>query len=62
MNQPRASKVIRSKLGKIDCTKAGSLTDWLFLKYDMSYNQYRNKSKSRRDALREEFMNDTGKK
>jgi len=54
-----ASKVTRIKGAHADPTKASSLSDWLFLKYDMTYKQYRNKSKSRRDALRAEYMRDT---
>ena len=40
--------------------KASSLREWLFLKYGITYKQYRNKSKSRREDLREECMRDTG--
>ena len=36
------------------------MSHWLFVKYDMSYNTYRNKSKSRRNELRQEFEADTG--
>lgn len=31
------SKMVRIKGPNADYTKASSLTDWLFLKYDMSY-------------------------
>jgi hypothetical protein len=51
----------RSKVEYTDYTKATSLTSWLFLKYDMTYKQFRNKSKSRRNALREEYKSDTGR-
>lgn len=37
-----------------------SLSEWLNAKYGMSYKTYRNKSKSRRDELREEYADDTG--
>lgn len=57
-----ATKIVHMKGEHPDYTKASSLTDWLFLKYDMTYKQYRNKSKSRRDSLRAEFMEDTGRK
>ena len=67
MNEPRHSvditgpfKVVRSKAESVDFTKASSLTSWLFLKYDMTYHTYRNKSKARREALRVEYMADTG--
>ena len=55
------SKIARTKGKNVDYTKASSLSDWLFLKYELTYNQYRNKSKSRRDALRTEYMQDTGR-
>lgn len=55
------SKMIRIKGENADYTKACSLTDWLFLKYDMTYKTYRNKSKNSRDKLRLEYMQDTGK-
>ncbi len=54
------SKMTRIKGENADATKARSLTDWLFLKYDMTYKAYRRKSKSRRDELREEYVRDTG--
>ncbi len=53
------SKVTRIKGKNPDYSKARSLTDWLFLKYDMSYKSYRNKSKGRRDQLRSEYAFDT---
>ena len=37
---------------------AESLSHWLSLKYGMSYKQYRNKSKNRRQELREEYEAD----
>lgn len=40
--------------------EASSLTEWLFLKYGMTYKQYRNKSKTRREELRDECTRDTG--
>ena len=39
---------------------APSLTEWLLLKYGITYKQYRHKSKTRREALKEECMRDTG--
>ena len=56
-----ASPVKRKKEDKTDYTKAGTLSSSLFLKYNMSYNAYRRKSKDRRDELRQEYMEDTGK-
>ena len=55
------SKITRSKLDITDYTKATSLTSWLYLKYDMSYKTYKNKSKSRRAELKEEYLKDTNK-
>ena len=55
------SKIIRSKGLNYDYTKATSLSSWLFLKYNMSYKQFRKKSKNKRNALREEFLEDTQK-
>ena len=54
-----------SKMKRIHCEgedfhKAKTLSHWLFVKYDMSYKTYRNKSKKRRDELRIEFESDTG--
>jgi len=54
------TKVIRSKAEEVHPEKAKSLTSWLFLKYNMSYKAYRKKSKERRDALRDEYMQETG--
>lgn len=53
------SKIVRKKLEQVDYTKATALSSWLFLKYNMSYKQYRNKSSKRRQELKEEFLNDT---
>ncbi len=53
------SKMTHKKGPDADYTKASSLTDWLFLKYDMSYKTYRNKSRNRRLELKEEFLLDT---
>ena len=55
------SPMKRYKGENVDYTKADTLSSWLFLKYDMSYKTYRNKSKNRRDKLREEYMHDTGR-
>ena len=54
-----------SKMTRIHCEgedfhNAKTLSQWLFIKYDMSYKTYRNKSKNRRDELRFEFEEDTG--
>lgn len=43
-----------------DFKKASSLTEWLSLKYGMTYKQYRNKSKTCREELRDECTRDTG--
>ncbi len=40
--------------------KASSLTEWLSVKYGITYKQYRNKSKKSRTELKEECMRDTG--
>ena len=55
------SPMKRYKGENADYTKASTLSSWLFLKYDMSYKTYRNKSKNRRDELRKEYMYDTGR-
>lgn len=47
------SKMVRIHTDGEDYHKASSLSSWLFMKYDMSYRTYRNKSKARRDKLRE---------
>lgn len=54
------TKVIRTKGENADYTKAKSMASWLFLKYDITYATYRRKSKNRREALRQEYMSDTG--
>lgn len=54
------SKKVRIHMDGEDYHKAASLSSWLFMKYDMSYKTYRNKSKARRDELREEYAGDTG--
>ena len=54
------SKITRIHSENEDFHKASSLSSWLFMKYDMSYKTYRNKSKARRDELREEYSEDTG--
>ena len=35
-------------------------TSWLYLKYKISFSEYRNKPKTRRRELRQEFYSDTG--
>ena len=54
------SKTVRIHGEGEDYHKAKTLSSWLFIKYDMSYKTYRNKSKSRRNELRAEFEADTG--
>ena len=54
------SKMIRIHNAGEDYHKAVSLSQWLFVKYDIGYKTYRNKSKSQRDKLRREFELDTG--
>ena len=54
------SKTTRIHHEEEDYHKASTLSQWLFVKYDMSYKTYRNKSKTRRDELREEYAEDTG--
>lgn len=56
-----ASSMKRYKGENVDYTKADTLSSWLFLKYDISYKTYRNKSKNTRNELREEYMRDTGR-
>lgn len=43
-----------------DPAKAKSLTDWLFLKYGISYKAFQRKSKERKDELRAEYTEETG--
>lgn len=40
--------------------EADTLEDWLFMKYDLSYNEYKRKSPNRKQKLKEEFYDDTG--
>lgn len=54
------SKKVRIHHEKEDYRKATTLSQWLFAKYDMSYKTFRNKSKNRRDELRQEYEFDTG--
>lgn len=54
------SKKIRIHCDGEDYHKTKTLSQWLFIKYDMSYKTYRNKSKKRRTELRVEFESDTG--
>jgi starvation-inducible outer membrane lipoprotein len=42
-----------------DYHKAETLTDWLFMKYNMKYSTFRSKSKAKRDELRNEYLTDT---
>lgn len=39
--------------------EAKTLEDWLFMKYDLPYKTYERMSASRRQKLKEEFVNDT---
>ena len=54
------SKMVRIHTENEDFHKARNLSWWLFMKYDMTYKTYRNKSKARRAALKEEYLRDTG--
>lgn len=54
------SKMVRIHSDNEDYHKAATLSHWLFVKYDISYKTYRNKSKNRRNELRNEFELDTG--
>lgn len=54
------SKTVRIHFEGEDYHKARTLTQWLFVKYDMSYKTYKNKSKNRKEELRKEFETDTG--
>ena len=54
------SKMVRIHCDGEDYHKATTLSQWLFVQYDMTYKTYRNKSKNRRDELRAEFEADTG--
>ena len=55
------SKMVRTHYEGEDYHKAGTLASWLFIKYNISYKTFRNKSKNRRDELRLEYEADTGK-
>lgn len=46
------SKMIQIHCEPEDYYKARKLSHWLFVKYDMSYKTYRNKSRKRHDELR----------
>ena len=54
------SKVVRVHSENEDFHKAGTLSAWLFMKYDMSYITFRRKSLARRNELREEYFTATG--
>lgn len=54
------SKKVRIHFEGEDYHKTKTIAQWLFVKYDMSYKKYRNKSKNRRNELRLEFEADTG--
>lgn len=53
------SKMERLHFKGEDYHKAASLSQWLFMKYDMPYKTFRRKSKKRRDELRNEYRKDT---
>ena len=53
------SKKVRIHHENEDYHKATTLSQWLFVKYNMSYKSYRNKSNKRRNELRKEFEIDT---
>lgn len=54
------SKMVRIHAEGENYHKASTLSSWLFMKYDMSYKTFRNKSKKRRQEIREEYIADTG--
>lgn len=54
------SKTVRIHSENEDYHKASTLSSWLFMKYDMSYKTYSNKSKNRKNELRAEYVADTG--
>ena len=54
------SKMVRIHCEGEDYHKAKTMAHWLFVKYDMTYKTYRNKTKNRRDEMRKEFETDTG--
>ena len=54
------SKMVRIHCENEDYHKSSTLSQWLFVKYDMSYKTYARKSKNRKDELRAEFEADTG--
>lgn len=56
-----SSKMVRIHGDNEDYHKANTLSSWLFMKYDISYKTFRNKSKVRRDELKAEYLADTGK-
>ena len=53
------SKKVRTHFDGEDYHRAKTLSQWLFIKYDMTYKSFRNKSISRRKALRKEYESDT---
>ena len=55
------SKMVRIHSEKEDYHKASTLASWLFMKYDISYKTFRNKSNNRREELRAEYKADTGR-
>lgn len=44
---------------KADYRRVHTLRDWLSLKYNMSYETFKGKEKSRKDILRKEYAEDT---
>lgn len=67
MNSSSYSSYITNTSGKKsihseteDCHKCKTLSYWLFVKYDMSYGAYRNRSANRREELRAEFRRNIG--
>lgn len=54
------SKMVRIHCENEDYHKSSTLSQWLFVKYDMSYKTYARKSKNRKDELRAEFESDIG--
>lgn len=56
-----SSKVEKSFGPNADYTKVKTLSDWLYLKYGMSYKSFTRKAKNRKDTLRAEYAEDTGR-
>lgn len=53
------SKMVRIHHEGEDYHKASTLSQWLFIKYNISYKTFRNKSWAQRNELKREFFADT---